>query len=224
MGNLASFKDAPAWFMGAIGTICFGIWSIATLRSLVPEDYRRYLLLLAVAFLTLTIFRLANRFLAFRAAARLAKLEENRQRLIHVYRPMVLLFNDCHVTVSRSVLAPRFIDRFRNARRAWLSRGGVFWNVRRVWTALWDHCVCESAEVEYGGDFPLHKIMAIAKANPEYVDSMVLGLIRQADRSRYEECPSGGRMTHQEHALLLHIYNEEERISKNLDSLHLMSL
>lgn len=84
--------------------------------------------------------------------------------------------------------------------------------LRRAFRALRDRQVSTSAEVEYGGEFPMAEIHAIVTANPAAAGPTLLNLVRRADRSRHEDPPSHGLLT-EEYALFQHIHAQHSQLS-----------
>jgi hypothetical protein len=73
-----------------------------------------------------------------------------------------------------------------------------------------------SAEIEYGGGFPLTEITKLACRHPEHADNELLNLINGADRSRYEEAGSD-LLTEAEYALFEYIETAHSRLSRRCD-------
>ena len=88
--------------------------------------------------------------------------------------------------------------------------------VRRALRAIVDRRASTSAEVEFGGDFPLEAIHSRVVANPALSGPILLDLVRRADRSRYEENCSAGMLTDDEYALFEHIHAEHQRLARRL--------
>lgn len=84
--------------------------------------------------------------------------------------------------------------------------------MRRAWRALFDKPRSSSAEVEYGGDFPLNKIIKLVRDNVRYARPELQDLVNHADRSHYEEYDRA-LMTDAEYALFEHIDAEHRRLS-----------
>jgi len=214
MDKLTGLKDAPLWFLSAAVIIALGLWQVPALCALVPADYQKYLPLAALAFGFLTAAQGINRVVANRAAQTAVRRDQERLKLQKVIRPMVTLFATRHVTASSAVLAPRLIDRINEARHIWVERRNFYSRCKGAIKALGDRKELRSAEMEYGGAFPIDRILAIAEANTDYVDSTLHGFIRRADRSRYEDDPDHGPLTDEEYELFEHLWKEEKRLVK----------
>ena len=78
--------------------------------------------------------------------------------------------------------------------------------------ALFDRQTLASAEVEFGGEFPLMEIVELTRLHAEHADTALLTLVRRADRSRYEDRGSDF-LTDAEFALFQHINAEHDRLS-----------
>jgi hypothetical protein len=70
--------------------------------------------------------------------------------------------------------------------------------------------------VEYGGDFPIDKILAITIQHGNDADADLLNLVRRADRSRYEDPHGMGLMTDSQLALFEHIHGQHDRLTHRL--------
>jgi hypothetical protein len=76
--------------------------------------------------------------------------------------------------------------------------------LKRAWRALFDRQTCSSADVEFGGDFPLSQITEIVKKEAAHTDAELFRLVSRADRSLYEE-PDRALLTDNESSLFQHI-------------------
>ena len=73
----------------------------------------------------------------------------------------------------------------------------------------------ESAEVEFGGTFPLDKIKQIIHTNIIYADEELTNLFRRADRSKYENpIDDHYLLTDEEFALFLHIVKTYSKLTR----------
>jgi hypothetical protein len=214
MDKLTGLKDAPLWFLSATAVIALALWRIAVLRALVPADYQKFLPLAALVLGVLTVAQALNRVRTSRAARLAVRREQQLLRLQKVYRPMLALFTSRHVTASSAILAPRFRHRFKRAWEVWNDRRRWRGKFKGAWRALWDHQEINSAGMEFGGSFPIDKIVAIAEANSDHVDATLHGFVRRADRSRYEDESNHGMLTEAEYELFQHLWMEEARLSK----------
>ena len=213
MERLISLKDVPLWLMIGFAAVSTYVWQTPTLQQGLPEQITSSLPLASIGLWTLASLGVANRIMHLVSLRYRDRATKARERLMKVYRPIHALFLDRHVTSSSAILAPRIGDRLRNARK---KLRGQRYSLRRLELAsraLGDRGVLTSAEVEYGGEFPLHEIKGIALANLEQADERLLSLIRRADRSRYEE-PGQSVLTDEEFALFNHIHAEHKRLSR----------
>ena len=214
MDKLTGLKDAPLWFLSAGAAIAIALWGIADLRDLVPVEYQKYLPLAVLTLIVLTAARALHLFVNSWQARRALRRDQQRVRLQKVYRPMLVLFARRHVTTSTSTLAPYLRHRVKNAWEVWNDRRHWRSRFKCAWRALRDRKDISSAEMEFGGRFPIEEIVSIAEANSDHVDSTLHGFIRRADRSRYEDEPLDGMLTAEEYALFTHLWTEEARLSK----------
>ena len=169
---------------------------------------------LAVATGAVAVYRFAyaRGFAAAKDEFRASRLRDRYERL---YAPMEALFLTRHVTTAHAVLAAHFTQRVGNAWK--LAKGG---NLLLAARALRDRCETrECAEIEYGGRFPMGRILRILAENETFADSELLQLVCSADRSRYEsptddECG----LTDEEFALFRHIAKTAEELRLLLES------
>lgn len=210
-------KDAPLWLLLGSLAICLAVWLIGPLNALVPVSMRPLAPLVAFIFSVLSSFRLFSLVIQVRQSQLDRLRQAARLRHDHLYAPFVALFMDRHLTASTGILAPRLRNRVGNAVEAIASRRRLRAKVKGAWRALGDKMESTSAEMEYGGSFPLAEIKSIARAGQQHADLELLNLIRRADRSHYEEQPERGDVTDDEYALAVHIYAMHERLSKLLE-------
>lgn len=137
------------------------------------------------------------------------KTLEKRHSLL--YAPMYALFTTRHITSCQATLAPYFLMRFRNFLEQIKRR-----RIRYAFVVLFDKKKTkETAEVEFGGGFPLNEIKQIILSNVAYADEKLLNIFRQADRSRYED-PRANHysLTEEEFALFLHIVDTYSKLNR----------
>jgi hypothetical protein len=84
--------------------------------------------------------------------------------------------------------------------------------LKRAWRALFDRQVSSSAEIEFGGDFPLSDIVRTVRDNSQHASVELIRLVNRADRSRYEE-PDSSLLTDAEYALFSYIDAQHRRLS-----------
>lgn len=131
-------------------------------------------------------------------------------RFERIYAPMLSLFLTRHITTSSSIMAPYLGQRLRNARDLFAKHRYI-----RALKAVFDKQTTEpTAEIEYGGSFPLAHIHKIVKGNEMYCDEKLLNLIARADRSRYEDMPGDSDVTLDELALFQHIAKQHHALTK----------
>jgi hypothetical protein len=185
---------------------------MATIFALLPPAVKPAMPLIA---LVTTIFigcKLISVGVSHLIEARRRSLPCEQARLDHLYRPLVTLFLTTHVTVCTGVGAPRFSQRLENSweelgayRRPWVG-------VKRAFRALFERHISTSAEVEFGGAFPLSEIVDLMRKRAVQADTELLELARRADRAQYEE-PDRGLITDEELSLFEHIHAEHSRLS-----------
>jgi hypothetical protein len=136
----------------------------------------------------------------------------DRLKLFRLYRPLAALFLTRHVTAS-SRGAPALRQRIENA---WSELGAYRkrkTGLKRAWCALFERDGPTTAEIEFGGAFPLDEIRRIACRFPQHASQELLNLVRWADRSEHEE--SGSQwLTGAEFELFEYIMSEHERLSR----------
>lgn len=210
-------KDTPLWALIAATIVAVSLWQIPTLNAAFSADYRGYLPLAAYALTIFALARVVSSITSITSARREWRLDLASTRLTKLYRPMLALFSDQHLTASSAILAPYFRNRVSNAWEALRQRRGVIRKAGAAWRALGDKRISTSAEMEYGGIFPLDQIKALVRASPDCADGTLLNLLRQADRSQYEDQPQHSEVTDAEYALAEHIFAEHERLSALTD-------
>ncbi|NEH59816.1 hypothetical protein GR198_29250 [Rhizobium leguminosarum] len=80
------------------------------------------------------------------------------------------------------------------------------------WRARFDRQISSSAEVEFGGEFPMLEIADLVRRNAQHASVELIRLVNRADRSRYED-PDLSLMTDAELALFIHIDGEHRKLS-----------
>lgn len=208
-----SLKGSPIWMFVAAAIVALLLWQNKTLNTAVPADYRAYIPLVAVAIMVFMLARIAGTIASSASSRRERRRELARMRLTKLYRPMLTLFNEQHMTTCSSSLAPYVKDRVRNAWKALRRRRGGLQKMLIAWQALGDRQISTSAEMEYGSTFPLSQIKTLVRASPDCADGKLLNLVRQADRSHYEDHPQYCEVTDAEYVLAEHIFAEHERLS-----------
>lgn len=106
----------------------------------------------------------------------------------------------------------------QRAQRAWRSVRNR--EVKRALQALWNKGESKpSAEIEFGGGFPLQEIKQILAGKEYLADSELIWAVTRADRGRYERWdsgshPSAGTMTGEDLALFEHIVEQYEELGR----------
>ena len=138
------------------------------------------------------------------------------QSLKQIYAPLFGLFITRHITYSSGRGAKYFRQRFANARRTLIDDRSPLMAVR----ALFDQQHTGiSAEVEYGGDFPLREIQQQVRGREDLADRALLLAIASADRAEYERAYSrkhDGLLTDEQFQLFNHICTQHASLSASL--------
>lgn len=206
-------KDAPLWMLTGAAAVAVGLWRIPSLHALLPQDYAKFLPIATLVLATFAVARAVGTIVSVVQAKRARRRELASTRLIKLYRPMLALFSERHLTASSAILAPRLKDRVSNALSVLRARRKTVRKVKAAWRALGDRQISTSAEMEYGSAFPPEDIKSILRETADCADAELFHLIRRADRSRYEEQPDGAAVTDDEYALAEHIFAEHERLT-----------
>lgn len=212
---LSTLKGLPLWILAALSAIAIAALLDAPLRAGLPSNVRAPLPLLTLGLVVLTVFGGLAQISAHLQSRRQAQGVEDRERLQSVYAPLVALFIRRHVTACTGVGAPRFRHRFANARGELFRYRRLRVGMRRAIKALGDRQSSTSAEVEYGGEFPLSEIHSLVAAKPAIAGPELLNLVRRADRSQYEDGPRSGLLTDEEFALFEHVHREHDRLTRH---------
>jgi hypothetical protein len=209
---LDSVKSVPMWVLLGLG-LCFAlVWLFPPLFAPLPDSAKAAMPIALVLISTLTVCRLGGSLLAHIVERRRAALARDRERLLHLYGPLTALFLTRHVSICVGRSSPFLRQRLQNARSelgAYRRRSVA---LKRAWRALFDRQESSSAEVEFGGDFPLAPIVDLVTKEAGHVDGKLLRLVTRADRFRYEE-PERALLTDEELALFEHIQAEHSRLS-----------
>lgn len=204
-------KDAPLWMLAA--ATAAALWQVPALHGLVPHEYGKLLPLATLLLVPFAVARAVSTFVSVVQAKRTRQRELATARLTKLYRPMLALFSDRHLTASSAIHAPYLKDRVANALEILRSRRGLVRKVSGAWRALGDRRVSTSAEMEYGGAFPLEEVKSIMRGATDCADAELINLIRRADRSHYEDQPDDGEVTEDEYALAEHSFAEHDRLT-----------
>jgi hypothetical protein len=208
-----TLKAAPFWLLIAICVCLFAILLVPTFNSTLPESAKPWVPLATFIATVLVACQVVSLIISRAIIRSRTSADHNRKRLVNLYRPLSNLFLTRHVTISTGINAPYLRYRIKNAWVEITSRQRYAVAGRRAFRALFDRQRSTSAEIEFGGTFPLTEIMELARANAKYADRQLLLNIAHADRSRYEEA-SNGLLTDDELALFTYIDGEHKRLSK----------
>ncbi|NVO12903.1 MAG: hypothetical protein HXX10_02595 [Rhodoplanes sp.] len=207
-----AFKSIPTWLLAGLLISLASIWLWPPFLLALPEPVRSNVPVVLFVLATLTICNLVSLWLAHAAERRQHSRAQERDRLMHLYRPLNALFLTRHITVCTAPASPRLRHRVENAWEALGEYERRSRGINRAFHALFDKQSSSSAEVEYGGDFPLVAIIDLVRKNVRYAKPQLQDLINRADRSRYEEYDNA-LMTDAEYALFEHIDSEHRRLS-----------
>lgn len=210
---LSTLKEIPLWLLSGVTVALCVILYVPELRGAAPADALPWLTVAAIVFAVLTMFRLSSAFFTAWRTRRRATRRRERRRLNRIYQTLYNLFLTRHVTISSGVGAPYLRNRTARAYQILFSTRHRLAGIKRAFRALFDKRISTSAEVEFGGDFPLARILEIVRANANYADTELLTLVARADRARYEEAGSA-LLTDAELRLYFHIEDEYERLKR----------
>lgn len=145
-----------------------------------------------------------------RRAVRDLNSDRERNRFAEIYAPIYGLFTTCHITAASARGAPYIRQRIRNAVAIIVDEHRVLAAAK----ALFDkQDLGTSAEVEYGGHFPLSDITKRLRGREQYADQALLNLVARSNRSQYEDMPDNGQLTDADLRLFNHICREYEKLS-----------
>jgi hypothetical protein len=210
--TLDALKAVPAWLLLSLCAIFSIVWLLPQYFVPLPPRIQAALPLALLATGILVIFKLSSVALSFWLARRRLARARDHDRLLNLYRPLIALFLTRHVTTCTGRASPYLRHRISNAwqevgvyRRRWTG-------LKRAWRALFDRQVSSSAEIEFGGDFPLSDIVRTVRDNSQHASVELIRLVNRADRSRYEE-PDSSLLTDAEYALFSYIDAQHRRLS-----------
>lgn len=211
--SLDALRSVPTWVLIGSCICIFLVWLWPPLLDSAPESLRSIVPIALLLVAILTICKILNSGLTQVLERRRRLIAHDRKRLINLYRPLASLFLTRHVTVSTGISAPYLRHRLENARSELDAYGRRTVRLKRAWRALFDRQASSTAEIQFGGDFPLSQIIDMVKRKPGHADPELLRLINHADRSRYEESDRG-LLTSEEYALFEYIDREHHRLSQ----------
>ncbi|UYO41843.1 hypothetical protein KQX62_11340 [Rhodopseudomonas palustris] len=209
---LDTFKSIPTWLFFGLSISLLLIWLWPPFLTALPESLRSNIPVALLFVATLTICKLFSLWFANVADRRQRSRALDLERLIYLYRPLNALFLTRHITVCTGEASPYLRQRLENAWDELGSHGRRSRRLKRAWHALFDKQRSLSFEVEYGGGFPLAKIIDLVRTDVRYAGPELQDLINRADRSQYEEYDRA-LMTNAEYALFEHIDREHRRLS-----------
>jgi hypothetical protein len=208
---LDSLKSVPTWLLLGACISLLSVWLWPPFYDSLPGSLKSTLPLSVFVASVLTACKIASSILTHHLENHRRSLAHDRLRFRTLYRPLTVLLLTRHVTVFTSARYPYLRDRVEHA---WAElrhyrRRSV--GVKRAWRAVFNRQISSSAEVEFGGDFPLRQIIDLVRNHACHADAKLLRLVSRAHRSRYEEV-GGSSMTDEELALYEHIDAEESRL------------
>lgn len=161
--SLGTLKTTPTWLLIAAFGIVLAAWLGPAAFVSVPDSVRPAV----PALLWVTGISLASKLVGPAVSYAMERGQRSRvrdrERLIHLYRPLASLFLTRHVTTSRGIGAPYLGDRLENARSGFGAYRRRKVGMKRALRALFDRRISPSAEMEFGRDFPLSQIIEFAK-------------------------------------------------------------
>ena len=144
------------------------------------------------------------------------KILENhyRQQYRKIYAPLRSLFLDIQITSSSSMRFPYLSQRLKRAFR--LARLGKF---KKSTAAIVDRGIsAPSAEIEFGGGFPLGQIKKTLISHPSLANPEIMDLYQLVDRAQYESQMRGRsyerELLPEEFELFLHTVRRYEQLIK----------
>ena len=204
---------ASGWQTLAIAGACGLFLLLAHWRWLPPLD--PWMIQLAAFSLLLAALLAFASIAAHMQARHEEKRTRDARRFEGIYSPLYNLFLTRHVTTFASA-APRLRHRLSNAANALhnIKRRGAAAAVRAAIRTLFERPIT-SAEVEYGGVFPLCQIQKIVRAHGQLADDRLLLLLARADRAQYEEATGGGGdMTSVDLELFNYVCDQHTRLNR----------
>ena len=207
-------KSLPLWVLAALAAVSVVSLACVPLQAEIPNTLRPSLPVITLLLVSLTLFGGLAHIVADRQARQAIRKQDDRLRLERIYGPLAALFLQRHVTTCTGILAPKLKHRLANAWSELTAYRRLSSGVRRGIRAMFDRQASTSAEVEYGGDFPLTEIRERIVAEPMLAGPELLHLVRRADRSHYEDAPSPGLLTDEEYALFVYIHAQHGRLTR----------
>jgi hypothetical protein len=208
---LDAVRTAPIWLLLALFLSTMMMWLVPDYLAQLHETSRSYLLLANFVLGIAAFCRIVAQFVD-RAVARHARsVARDREKLTDLYRPLFVLFLTRHLTIANGVGSP-LRHRWKNARAEIGSYERRSVGLKKAWHALFDSQSSTSAEIEFGGAFPMAEILKLVRKHSNHADVELLYHVARADRSRYEEAGSDF-LTDEELALFQHIDRQHDKLS-----------
>lgn len=214
---LDTLKSVPTWLLVGLCISILSVWVSPTFLAALPESLRSVVPMALVVAGIVTGCKLGGSVLGYLVERRRRSLVLDRERLRNLYGPLAALFLTRHVTICTGTASPYLRHRLENARAELGAYRRRSLGLKRAWRALFDRQTSSSAEVEFGGDFPLSQITGLVKKEAAHADAELFHLVNRADRSRYEE-PDRALLTDEEFSLFQHINVEHRRLSARVSS------
>ncbi|MGV6873880.1 hypothetical protein ACUSIJ_14480 [Pseudochelatococcus sp. B33] len=211
---LDMIRALPFWLLLAVSIISVGLWCSPTLSMPLPPELKRWVPLAAFSFSILTLASALIWVASSRQAKRTREHARDAERFTKIYRPLYALFLTHHIAIHRVMGCPKLSQRIA---RAWSEfRHYRYWKARfrHGLAALSDRKISYSAEVEFGGSFPLAEINRVVNENLSIADSELLELLRRANRSTYEYDGNADALTGEERELFTHVVGQHEFLRK----------
>jgi hypothetical protein len=209
---LDALRSLPTWLLIGFCISALSTWLWPPFFGSLPEYLKPAVPTFLIVAAILTGCKLVDSGLAQVLEGRRRSLAHDRERLLNLYRPLEALFLTRHVTVCTGMASPYLRHRLETARAELGAYRRRSVGLKNAWRALFDRQISSSAEVEFGGDFPLSQIIDLVRREAVHADADLFRLVNRADRSRYEE-PDRALMTDEEFALFEHIDAEHRRLS-----------
>jgi len=216
-GILKTVAFLPLWLLTAITVILTSALVIPAFNAMLSaEKLLPWAQFGAFSFGVLTVFCLASHVLSQLLGRRHARRRQEERAFERVYKPADALFMDRFPLGGPFPLAPRLSHRVRHAIDALQEYAGWRSRIRMTWRALFDRKIRElGGEMEFGGSFPLDRILEIIDANKADVDRELWRLARLAKYSTYTDV--GEEVTAAEIRLFAHITDRTDRLRRRYE-------
>jgi hypothetical protein len=209
---LDTLKSVPTWLLVGLCISILSVWVSPSFLASLSEPLRSAVPMALVAAGILTGCKVAGSVIGYLVERRGRSVAIDRERLLSLYRPLAALFLTRHVTICTGTASKYLRQRLQNARAELVAYRRRSVGLKRAWRALFDRQTSSSAEIEFGGDFPISQIIELVKKKAAHADAELFDLVNQADRSRYEE-PDRALLTDEEFSLFQHINMKHRHLS-----------